>query len=266
MTDSKTRGTPLIFVHGWGANSLAFKRQIEYFSSGFRVIAVDLPGHGPAPLSETPSVQSAAAGIAALVNETSAGGAHLVGWSLGAQVVCRAALIMTEKRGGERVKSLTLVSGTPCFVAPGDGDNWAVHPTKAKLFRRDMGKDFKKTLKEFILSFLDGEEGVTPEKIEEAKSIFFNELFPPDEKEALKLLDDFLATDMRGEAPNIKVPCLICHGDGDKIVPVESVDMWKKLLPSSETVIFENCGHVPFITETKRFNKILMEFLSRVNV
>ena len=42
----KGSGEPLVFVHGVGMRAEAWGPQIEYFSKNYRVIAVDMPGHG----------------------------------------------------------------------------------------------------------------------------------------------------------------------------------------------------------------------------
>jgi pimeloyl-ACP methyl ester carboxylesterase len=39
-------GPTLLFLHGFGVNSRIWRQQIKYFSDNYRVIAVDLPGHG----------------------------------------------------------------------------------------------------------------------------------------------------------------------------------------------------------------------------
>lgn len=42
----KGSGEPLVLLHGVGMQAAAWYPQIEHFSKGYRVIAVDMPGHG----------------------------------------------------------------------------------------------------------------------------------------------------------------------------------------------------------------------------
>lgn len=50
----KGNGFPLILLHGNGEDRSYFTRQIEYFSSTRRVVAVDTRGHGKTPRGEKP--------------------------------------------------------------------------------------------------------------------------------------------------------------------------------------------------------------------
>ena len=44
--DVKGTGEPLVFVHGWSANSDIFAHQVEHFSKSYRVVVYDFRGHG----------------------------------------------------------------------------------------------------------------------------------------------------------------------------------------------------------------------------
>src|SRR6185295_15405291 len=39
-------GDDLLFIHGWGVDRRIWRQQLKYFAKFYRVIAVDLPGHG----------------------------------------------------------------------------------------------------------------------------------------------------------------------------------------------------------------------------
>ena len=47
-------GESFIFLHGNGENSSYFKKQIDYFQSKYRVIALDTRGHGKSPRGKAP--------------------------------------------------------------------------------------------------------------------------------------------------------------------------------------------------------------------
>lgn len=227
----------------------------------YRIIAVDLPGHGATlPRRDRLTIPKTAESLCGLIRSLSLEKVHLVGWSLGAQVICHTAI----KMGFKTVRSLTIVSATTCFAATRGKECGAVPLAKAKWTLRALKKDFSKTLTEFIkTSFYTRKEmGAKTERT--LQSYFFDENFPPDKKSALELLADFIETDMRHLLEKLKLPCLICHGDRDSILPVETAKVWEKLLPSARMKIFENCGHAPFITRSARFNKTLINFLESV--
>ncbi|MFW8589041.1 alpha/beta fold hydrolase [Rhizobium beringeri] len=53
-------GLPLVFVHGFTTTAQFWREQIEAFSSRYRVIRIDLPGHGVSPRPEGRSYTIAA--------------------------------------------------------------------------------------------------------------------------------------------------------------------------------------------------------------
>ena len=98
------QGTPVVFIHGFGADLSSWRPLVARIGLGSPMMALDLPGHGG-------SQRHGAADFAALVDAVGAtlrslhGGVHLVGHSLGAAV----AAALTE-RGDLDVRSLTLIA------------------------------------------------------------------------------------------------------------------------------------------------------------
>lgn len=255
---SEGSGEPVIFVHGWGLNSGVWKEQLKSLSDEFRVIAVDLPGHGRTkPKDKKMTVKAAAGFLRDLVDELALENVHLVGWSLGTHVVCRAALML----GFNTARSLTIVDGTPCFVQHNKEDNWAMQETRTKWVLRGLENSFVDTLTEFITTSCYTKKEVKPNIERMMQSVFFNEHFPPDKKSAIELLTDFAESDIRPMLGKLKLPCLICHGDRDSILPVEITKIWESFLPDARTVILENAGHAPFLTQPALFNESLRIFL-----
>ena len=255
---SEGSGEPVFFVHGWGLNSSVWDKQLKSLSDEFQTIAVDLPGHGRTePKANKLTVEAAAACLRDLVNELRFKKVHLVGWSLGTHVVCRAALML----GFDTVRSITIVDGTPCFVKHNDEDSWAQPETKTKWVLRGLENNFVETLTEFITTSCYTKKEVKPNIEQMMKSLFFNEHFPPDKKSAIELLSDFAESDIRPLLSDLKLPCLICHGERDSILPVEITKIWETFLPDTRTVIIENAGHAPFLTQPDLFNESLRNFL-----
>jgi len=44
--DIEGEGRHLLFIHGWGVNKKIWRQQLKFFSKYYRVMTVDLPGHG----------------------------------------------------------------------------------------------------------------------------------------------------------------------------------------------------------------------------
>ena len=60
---------------------------------------------------------------------------------------------------------------------------------------------------------------------------------------------------------DVEVPTLIVWGRNDRVVPPADALEYGRLLRNSETVIFDDCGHVPQAERPVRFNRLLEEFL-----
>lgn len=250
------RGSPLIFVHGWAMSGAVWQKQFDYFANTHRVFAVDLPGHGlSAPLEDPLTIHHCGEEVAHFLDDEQLEGAALIGWSLGAQVVCHAALLNPA-----RVAKLAFVSGTPCFTAPSKDERWGVPAVKSNWFGRQLRADFENVLKDFILTFFSSGEEIGTEKEAVIKALFF--AHAPDRASALGLLDDLHLSDIRGELRRITVPSLIVHGQGDRIVPVEVTGVWSRFLASRvNVVLIPGCGHAPFLTHSEVVNRALETFL-----
>ncbi|HEY3333952.1 MAG TPA: 2-succinyl-6-hydroxy-2,4-cyclohexadiene-1-carboxylate synthase [Candidatus Limnocylindrales bacterium] len=88
-------GRPLVLLHGFTGSGAAWDEHVDAFAAGRRLIVPDLPGHGgtPAPSPAAASVEHAADALAALLTAHGATPADVVGYSLGARVALRLAVV-----------------------------------------------------------------------------------------------------------------------------------------------------------------------------
>ncbi len=97
---------PIVLVHGTRLSRAAWRPQIDDLSDEFRVIAIDLPGHGA--LADEPFTMDAAVDrLAAVIDEAAGGRAVVVGLSLGGYVAMDLAA-----RSPERVAGLVLAGAS----------------------------------------------------------------------------------------------------------------------------------------------------------
>lgn len=95
-------GQTIIFVHGWTCDETSWSRQVPEFAEGYRVVTLDLPGHGKsdAPAQADFSMDLFAAAVEAVRSEIGADRAVLVGHSMGAVVIRHYALAHPEHVAG----------------------------------------------------------------------------------------------------------------------------------------------------------------------
>ena len=81
-------GEALVLIHGLGGNAWSWRRQLEALSHDYRVIALDLRGHGQSGYrdEEAVSIRTLAADVVALVRWLGIDQAHFCGHSLGGMI------------------------------------------------------------------------------------------------------------------------------------------------------------------------------------
>ena len=79
--------TTLIFIHGWCSNRSFWREQLDVFADKYRVVAIDLPGHGSSSRTRKEwSLSSFADDVIALVESLNLKRVVLIGHSMGGLV------------------------------------------------------------------------------------------------------------------------------------------------------------------------------------
>ena len=80
-------GEPLVLIHGVGMQAAAWTPQIEYFSKYYRVISVDMPGHGQSTkLADDASLQDFVNWTIEFITALGLGAVNLAGHSMGSLI------------------------------------------------------------------------------------------------------------------------------------------------------------------------------------
>src|ERR1700734_2903036 len=115
-TEVRGSGPALVLLHGWGLNVRVWDGLTAALCERFRIIAVDLPGHGRSVwVPQRSSLAEQAAQIAETVGAITAE-YSLLGWSLGGQMALQ--LAATADQAPDR---LVLIATTPRLTA---GPDW----------------------------------------------------------------------------------------------------------------------------------------------
>ena len=240
--ESKGSGCDLVLLHGWGMSGKCWESVAGRLAERYRVHLVDLPGHGASGYSGDEWVDCLAEAFPVDV--------HVCGWSLGGQIAIEWAV-----RHRESVKSLTLVSSTPCFVSKENWDHgmpFAVFEQFAKAF----DADFDAAMRRFL--YLQAQKDAEERRIYRALLGYFVE----GERGALKAgLDMLHSLDLREEASQLSLPILIVHGESDTLIPIGAGRWLAGNMKSAKFESIPNCAHAPFLSSPDRFVSKLMEFL-----
>ena len=104
--DKQGKGSPaIVFVHGWSNNRSVWDEQMDHFSKKYKVIAIDLGGHGQSGDDRNAwTMSSFGEDVIAVINHLKLKKVILVGFSMGGPVVIEAA-----KKAPEKIAGLVLV-------------------------------------------------------------------------------------------------------------------------------------------------------------
>lgn len=95
----------VVLIHGSGMNRTAWQMQTRFLAHhGYRVAALDLPGHGSSDGPPLASIEAMGDWVAEMVDALGFGSAHLVGHSMGTYIA-----LETARRHPEAVRSLVLL-------------------------------------------------------------------------------------------------------------------------------------------------------------
>jgi 3-oxoadipate enol-lactonase len=241
-------GPAVVLLHGLGSSCRDWEFQEVALETCYRVIAVDLPGHGnSAPPRAAVSIEGMADEVSALLAALDEEPAHVVGLSLGACVALRLGL-----QSPSRVRSLTLVNPFARVQPTGPRD-------VARLLLR--------------LTML----GVAPMRMVGAHVA--RGLFPWPEQRALyeaavtslgatsrrgyaSALRALAQFDARGQVAAIRRPTLVVAGDRDTMVPLAPKLRLAAAIPSARIVVVPASGHATPYDQPATFNRVLLEFLA----
>ena len=82
----------LVFVHGWSCDARYWRAQVPVFSTKYRVVVLDLAGHGHSGMSRTKySMGSFGEDVRAVTESTGSHSVILIGHSMGGSVIAEAA-------------------------------------------------------------------------------------------------------------------------------------------------------------------------------
>lgn len=234
----------LLFVHGWSCDGGYWREQTPVFEGQYRVITMDLAGHGNSTRTrKIYSIDSFAKDVHAVIEASKSQRVIVVGHSFGGEIAATAASITPDK-----------VIGLVGVDTLHNVEDWYSQEDAAKLIGiEEFKKDFKAQTK-----------------------VFVGQMMPKDcDAKLLKWIID----DMSASPPDVGVSALQEYTrtiadktmlDVFKLVkaPVVCIntDQWpmnpeanRRHMKSFDVKIIKGAGHFPMLERPEEFNRLLAE-------
>jgi pimeloyl-ACP methyl ester carboxylesterase len=261
VDDTGGTGRPVVLIHGWPLSGESFAAQVPALqAAGYRVITYDRRGFGR---SDKPhggyTYDTLTEDLHALLEELDLTDATLVGFSMGGGEVAR----YFTKFGSDRVRSVVFAAAVPPYMMQGeDNPDGPLTKEAAAEMAAALAKDEDSFYDDFTRQFfsVNGELKVTEQQRQDALRLCKQ----ADKKAALACMEAFGTTDFRDDLPNVTVPALVLHGDGDGTVPLEgSGARTHAALPSSDLHVLRDAPHGCNVSHPDEFNQALLTFLAK---
>lgn len=256
--DNETNDTAIVFIHGLGAAKEVFAHQYESpLAQSYRLIGIDLPGHGDSDKPHDPekaySVQGLAVTLNELLNSLSVDRSIVVGWSLGGHVAIEMMQMFPERLMG------VMTTGTP----PLD------HGTFAAFRGYQMRMDLLTALK----------NSMNAREADRLARTCYGSHFSDAHlawmmRTDMRLRPVFNRSVAQGTGPSQKtivetsaVPLCIANGADDPIIrsgffdTIDYANLW-----DHHAHILSDAGHAAFLAAPNRFNALLHRYATEMGM
>jgi pimeloyl-ACP methyl ester carboxylesterase len=235
----------VVLVHGWTCDETSWAAQVpELTKKKYRVVTLDLPGHGKSgsPADGKFSIDLFARAVEAVREEVKADRIVLVGHSMGAPVIRQYARLYPQ-----HVAALVAVDGP--LVMNGPPQRAGAPP-----FPQVTGPDGLKARETMIRSMF------TPETPPALQQQILAMMLKAPEATAGGAMAAMLDPSLRKEDVT-PVPALAIYAGTSKLPDAEAV---RKSLPKYEATQIAGTGHFVMMEKPREFNRVLEEFLQKI--
>lgn len=235
----------IIFLHGGGMAGWIWKEQVKSFPD-YHCLIPDLPEHGQSAEAKPFTIESAAEMVVDLILTRARNGkAHLVGLSLGAQIIVQ--ILATHPE----VVDHALISGTLVRGIPHQDALLKLLDYTFKVYEPVKDTDFfiKANMRTYNISksYFDEFKGST---------------FQIKADSLDRILHENLFFKLPSGLEKANVPVLVMMGEKDYKVIKESARDLVKVLPYSSAYVVPKLGHVWNIESPTLFNHVLRDFIT----
>lgn len=237
------KGDPaLVFIHCWSCDRHLWDNQVAEFGKKYRVVAIDLPGHGESGRERKNwSIEEYGEDVKRVVTKLDLKRVVLIGSSMGGPVALEAA-----RRMPERVVAIVPVD--------------TLQDVEQKLPREQLNElikqlraDYKGTLTATMNQFFFAP--ATPAAV---KNRVINDALSRPPELSLAILEAVMTYDQAQGLSGVKAPI---HAINSDLNPTK-LETNRKYAPQFDARIMKGVSHYPMIEDPAKFNALLTEILA----
>ncbi|HEX9963244.1 MAG TPA: alpha/beta hydrolase [Pyrinomonadaceae bacterium] len=231
----------LVFIHGWTCNAEFWRQSVNEFPD-YRVIAVDLPGHGQSDKPRTDySMEYFAKSIEAVIKDAGIKKVVLVGHSMGTPVIRRFYRLYPEKTLG-----LVIVDG-------------ALRPFAPKAVMEQFIAPMRTNYKETAVKMIDGM--LTPVRDAALKQQIRAAMLATPDHVAISAMDA-MADDKIWTDDKINVPVLAIMAESPAWKP-DTAEFYRTLAPNLDFRMWQGVSHFLMMERPQVFNQSVRFFITK---
>lgn len=253
-------GSPLVLIHGYGAGVWVWEKQIEVLSQHYRVLALDLIGHG---FSDRPRIpytpETYIRSVRDFLEGVGVQKASFIGNSMGGGIAWALTILFPEW-----VDKLVLIDAVPPDVlhhVQNESFRALIATTKVPLLTRWVIASRSRRSVRWVLEECLYDRSLIREEILEHQ---YNLLRIKGTTWVLysTLVHAHEGLKFQESLPRVSCPTLLIWGEEDEVLPCSVGKSLQEMIPGSLLQIIPKSGHIPMWESPEKVNPFLVAFLS----
>ncbi|MBT2691932.1 alpha/beta hydrolase [Bacillus sp. ISL-55] len=244
------KGDPIVLIHGFAGSKHYWDRIIPELAIEYRVVAVDLPGHGDSGMGkDSYSIEDMASTIKELLDQLGLDKVTMFGHSLGGYITLAFADLYPQ-----HLKAFSLVHST---ANPDSEEAKEARENNAKKIQEEGAGAFIEGLSRKLFSpentevnAKEIEETVKIGRMTKVEGLVSALMAMKDRPERSKVLEE---TDL---------PVLLIAGEQDQIIPPEKTFTVSR--DNIEKKVIQNAGHMSMYEQPEELVKVMKDYLAKI--
>lgn len=237
----------LVFVHGWSCDSRYWRKQLPVFSKNYKVVLIDLAGHGHSGFNRQDyTMRAFGEDVKAVIEATNSQQVILIGHSMGGTAIAHTALLIPQQ-----VKGLIAVDDYHNIEYPLSQEEFDMMVTPIR-------NDFRSGTRQFV------EQMFAPDTDSVSREFILADMSAAPSQVALSAMEELMSHSIDGSAAKIfeeiRIPIMAVNGD---LWPIDT-EANRRHMKSFEAIVVEGADHFLMINRPDEFNKALMKAIKAI--